>query len=97
MTLFRGDDTDAFGSSFITINIETEVEVTITKAVFQCGTIKKVFDDPTFPLSVELTAEETKGLPANNLCYLAVYDSNGKKRTCSGSLQFSTQSQVVSC
>lgn len=96
MTLYRSDDTDAFGSSFITINIETEVNVTITKAVFQCGTIKKVFDDPVFPLSIELTSQETKSLPANNLCYLAVYDENGKKRTCEGSLQFSTQSQLVS-
>lgn len=95
MTLYRGDDTDAFGSSFITINIETEVGVTISRAVFQCGTIKKVFDAPIFPLSVELTASETKGLPVNNTCYLAVYDENGKKRTCEGSLVFATQSGVV--
>lgn len=96
MTLYRGDDTDAFGSSFITINIQTEISVTITKAVFQCGKIKKVFNNPVFPLSIELSADETKSLPANNLCYLAVYDENGKKRTCEGSLQFSTQSQLVS-
>lgn len=96
MTLYRGDDTNAFGSSFITINLATTLDVAITKAVFQCGTLKKVFDNPTFPLQIELTALETRILPANNTCYLAVWDENNKKRTCSGSLVFTTQSQVVS-
>lgn len=95
MTLYRGDDTDAFGSSFITIDLATNIAGTITRAVFQCGVVKKIFDDPVFPLSVELTALETKTLKADNLCYLAVWDENNKKRTCSGSLQFSTQSGVV--
>lgn len=95
MTIYRGDDTDAFGSSFITIDLATTLTVTITKAIFQCGVIKKTFDDPVFPLQIELTAAETKTLPANNICYLAVWDENGKKRTCEGSLTFNTQSQVV--
>lgn len=96
MTLYRGDDTDAFGSSFITINLATTLSVTISKAIFQCGTIKKTFNNPNFPLQIELTALETRTLPANNTCYLAVWDENNKKRTCEGSLIFSTQSQVVS-
>ena len=82
MTLYRGDDTDAFGSSFITINLATSISGTISRAVFQCETIKKVFDNPVFPLSIELTSAETKGLRANNTCYLAVWDENNKKRTC---------------
>ena len=95
MTLYRGDDTDAFGSSFITINLATSITATITRAVFQCETIKKSFEDPTFPLSVELTALETRALQGTNTCYLAVWDENGKKRTCEGSLNFNTQSGVV--
>ena len=95
MTLYRGDDTDAFGSSFITIDLVTTMDVTITKAMFQCGVVKKLFDNPVFPLQIELTASETKSLPSNNTCYLAVWDEDNKKRTCSGFLQFSTQSQVV--
>ena len=96
MTLYRGDDTDAFGSSFITINLATTLDVAISKAIFQCGTVKKVFENPIFPLSIELSALETRTLPANNTCYLAVWDENNKKRTCEGNLVFSTQSQVVS-
>ena len=95
-TLYRGDDTDAFGNSFITINLATTLDVTISKAVFQCGVIKKTFDNPIFPLQIELTALETKSLKADNTCYLAVWDEDNKKRTCSGSLIFNTQSQVVS-
>lgn len=95
MTLYRGDDTNAFGNSFITINLATTLDVTISKAVFQCGVIKKVFDNPVFPLQIELTTTETRTLPTNNTCYLAVWDENNKKRTCEGSLVFTTQSQVV--
>lgn len=95
MTLFRGDDSNAFGSSFITINLANSITVTITKAIFQCGVIKKIFNNPVFPLSIELTALETKELKATNTCYLAVWDENNKKRTCEGNLQFNTQSGVI--
>ena len=95
MTLYRGDDTDAFGNSFITINLTTTLDVTISRAVFQCENIKKVFENPIFPLSIELTATETKQLQSKNQCYLAVWDSEGKKRTCEGTLEFETQSGVV--
>lgn len=95
MTLFRGDDTDAFGNSFITINLATTISVTITKAVFQCGIITKEFENPVFPLEVELTANETKTLGSQNKCYLAVFDADNKKRTCEGYLTFSTKGQVV--
>lgn len=94
-TLYRGDDTDAFGSSFITINLATSISGTISKAVFQCGSVRKIFDDPIFPLSIELTSAETKSLKSENICYLAVWDEDGKKRTCEGSLTFNTQSGVV--
>lgn len=95
MTLFRGDDTDAFGNKFITITLATPISVTITKAIFQCGIIEKEFINPTFPLEVELTAAETKTLGLQNKCYLAVWDEDDKKRTCEGFLTFSTKGQVV--
>ena len=96
MTLYRGDDTDAFGNSFIQITLDGGESLIISKAIFQCGTIKKTFTNPVFPLLIQLSAAETRGLPTTNLCYLAVWDSLGKKRTCDGTLEFTTQSQVVS-
>lgn len=95
-TLYRGDDTAAFNNSgFITINLDTAFDVTISKAIFQCGSVKKTFIDPTFPLIINLTASETKQLQAANMCHLAIWDENNYKRTCDGSLQFGTQSGVV--
>lgn len=95
MILYRGDDTDAFGNSFITINLATTISGTITKALFQCGVIRKTFDNPVFPLTVELTSLETKKLQAVNSCYLAVWDADNKKRTCEGTLTFNTNVQVL--
>ena len=94
-TLYRGVDTNAFGNDFIIINLATSLNVSISKAVFQCGIIKKSFVNPIFPLKVELTALETKTLQAVNKCYLAVWDGENRKRTCEGSIEFSTQSGVV--
>ena len=94
-TLFRGDDTDAFGNSFITINLATSISGTISKAIFQCGNIVKTFENPIFPITVNLTSTETATLEATNKCYLAVWDEDNKKRTCEGILVFNTQSEVV--
>lgn len=38
-TLYRGDDTDAFGSSFITINLATSISGTISEAVMDGETV----------------------------------------------------------
>ena len=94
-TLFRGDDTDAFGNSFITINLATSISGTISKAVFQCENIVKIFENPTFPITIDLASAETATLQATNKCYLAVWDEDNKKRTCKGTLVFNTQSEVV--
>ena len=94
MTLYRGDDTNAFGAEFITIELEDAPEG-ISKAEFRCGTILKIFENPTFPLSVALNSSESMQLRQQNECYLAIYDSEGRKRTCEGSVCFETQCRKV--
>lgn len=93
--LYRGDDTDAFGAKFITINLENAIGLNITKAEFKCGIIFKTFENPVFPLSISLTSQETSKLNFNNACYLAIYDDLGRKRTCQGTLTFTTKAKVV--
>lgn len=96
MTIRRGDDTDAFGFRFLTINLEHSEGYTISKAEVRIGVIKKTFLNPTFPLQVSLNRTETKQLNEyNNKCYLAVYDSEGKKYTCEGTLSFKASPEVV--
>jgi hypothetical protein len=107
----KGDDTNSFGNSFLVISLDEELvneeteEVTtvpitgttslISKAIFQCGAIRKSFINPSFPLEIELTAQETKLLQENNTGYLKVYDADGKGLTCDGYVQFTADNEVV--
>ena len=93
--VFKGDDTAAFGNSFITINLENPLGYTITRAVFVCGCLSKTFENPSFPLVVNFTSQETSTLKATNICYLVVYDSEGRQKTCTGSLMFNAQNGVI--
>ncbi len=96
MTIRRGDDTDAFGFGFLTINLENAQDYVISKAEVRIGVIKKTFMNPVFPLQVSLNRTETKQLNEyNNKCYLAIYDSEGKKYTCEGTLSFKANPEVV--
>lgn len=96
MTIRRGDDTDAFGFSFLTINLQDADKYTITKAEVRIGVLKKTYNNPQFPLRVSLTKAETEQLNEyNNKCYMAVYDIENKKYTCEGTLSFKASPKVV--
>ena len=93
--LYRGDDTNAFGGKFITINLDNAEGLNISKAEFRCAAILKTFENPTFPLEVNLSSEETSQLTGHNSCYLAIYDEHGRKHTCEGVLTFESKKEVV--
>lgn len=93
--IFKGDDSGAFGNNFITINLDNPLGYTISKAIFVCGCIQKPFENPVFPLRINLTSQETTKLRSSNVCYLVVYDSEGRQKTCQGSLTFNAQNGVI--
>lgn len=93
--LYRKDDTDAFDQKFLKIELETLIDITISKVEFRCGQILKIFENPLFPIDVALSSEETAILSYTNTCYLAIYDEQGRKRTCEGSITFPTKGAVV--
>lgn len=93
--LYRGDDTNAFGQKFMTIELENCQGLVITKAELQCGTVHKTFENPTFPLDVDLCCDETKVLLGSNCCYLCIYDEQGRKHTCKGEVTITTKKGVV--
>jgi hypothetical protein len=95
MTIYKGDDTSSFGGGFLTIDLQTNSQATITKAVFVSGEIKKTFDNPTFPIKVDLTPEDTKKLKYNNIGYLIVYDKDGRPKMCDGYITFSAKDGVI--
>lgn len=90
MTIYQGDNTAAFGGNFLTINISSETGVvpTITRAELKIGCICKTFENPVFPMTINLTEEETQKLQAQNSAYLAVWDIEGRKKTCQGTISF---------
>lgn len=98
MTIYQGDNTAAFGGVFLTINISTPEGLEpppITKAELKIGCICKNFINPDFPLIVNLTEDESGKLQASNTAYLAVWDSEGRKKTCQGKITFATKARRV--
>ena len=95
-SIFKGDDTNSFGQQFLVINATIPEGYTVSKAEFKCGSLPVMtFDNPTFPLSIELTATQTKLLTYQNQCYLKVYDQNGLGQTCTGTAIFKAKAQVI--
>lgn len=95
--IYKGDDTSSFGNDFITIDLENPLGYTISKAVFVCGCIQKTFEEPEFPLIVNFDSQETEKLKLGNqnVCFLVVYDSQGRQKTCQGTLTFGAQNGVL--
>lgn len=93
--IYKGDDTDAFDQNFIKINISNPSDYTITKVIFQCGNIQKVYSHPTFPIYVNFSHEESERLYQDSTCYLQVFDSKGRRQTCEGTLKFTANAKVV--
>ncbi len=93
--IYRGDDTRAFNGRPLKITLKNADKKIITKAEFKCGSIVQTFENPQFPLMVWLSSEETTLLRPTNVCYLAIYDENGYKKTCKGSFKFNSLPEVV--
>lgn len=95
VTIYRGDNTEAFGSKFLLIDIENPNALVISKAEFRCGDVLKEFLNPIFPIEVSLNEKETETLQRTNYGYLAVYDEKGRKKTLEGSVSFNAKGKVV--
>lgn len=94
--LYQGDNTQAFGGSFLKINLVSEEPIPeITKAEIRIGCLFKVISNPSFPLVINLNEEETSKLNTTNTAYMAVWDSLGRKKTCKGSITIQTQPRRV--
>ena len=93
----KGDDTNAFGFGFLTVNVNGIEDYQVSKAELRIGILTKTFENPEFPLDVSLDKEETMKLNTcnGNDCYLAIYDVEGKKLTLDGTLRFNAKPKVV--
>lgn len=94
-TIHQGDNTQAFGNNFIRVHFvakDKEGNIKplpkITKAEFRIGPIIKTYPNPTSPLDINYTEEESKYFCANNKGYICVYDEYGHKYTPDGFIEF---------
>ena len=94
-TMYKGDDTNAFDQNFIKIDIENSGNYEISKLVFQCGPVQKVYTNPTFPIYVNFTHTESLRLYQDSTCYLQVFDNKGRRQTCEGTLNFTAKQKVI--
>lgn len=95
--LYQGDNTQAFGGSFLTVNLKSSISEIpeITKAEFRIGCMTKTFLNPEFPLQINFDEKESEKLNVNNVIYMAVWDSSNRKMTCKGQLKFSANPRRV--
>ena len=97
--IFMSDDTGSFGKTWLQIDAEFPDDTwaeRITRAEFKVGPLPvMVFENPVFPIDINLTSAQTALLKDVNNCYLAVYDENGLKQTCEGQLTFKAHKRVV--
>lgn len=85
----QGDSTSAFGNNFLEVNLENIEGKTVSKVVFVCGSLNIEYENPVFPLMINLTSEQTSELKCGkNTAYLIAYDENNQPKTCEGSITF---------
>lgn len=105
-SIYRGDDTAAFGNNFITITVKNPKLYQISKLVVTTNSgvciPDKVFTDADFfarediNLFVNYTSSETLKLNNGaNVVKLAAYDMNGLQQTCPQSKTFYAQNGVI--
>ena len=102
-SIFKGDDTSAFGGTFITIKVKNPDLYPISKIIFVVngGVIKKEYTDANMfqtaetILTVNFNSRETAMLYPNNVGNLIAYDEYGKQETCREYVQFNAQTGVI--
>lgn len=94
-SIYKGDDTDAFNDNFLIINLKGSEGYIISKVIFQCGNIQKVYTRPQFPIYVNFSHAESERLFQESTCYLQVFDEKGRRKTCEGSLSFTAKTKVI--
>ena len=102
-TIYKGDNTAAFGNNFLTIKVKNPNLYYVSKIIFSVnsGIITKTFEDAEHfqreetVLYVNFSSEETQKLSATNVGNLIPYDENGLQSTCRQSVTFYAQNGVI--
>lgn len=95
---YKGDDTGAYGNNFITINLKNPLNYEVSKAQFVvnggCPYVPPV-ENPVFPMVINFTSEQTQQMRATNVGNLVTWDSQGRQKTCKGSITWDFKNGVI--
>lgn len=95
---YKGDDTGAYGNNFITINLKNPLNYEVSKAQFVvnggCPHLDPV-ENPQFPMVINFTSEQTLQMRATNVGNLVTWDSQGRQKTCKGSITWDFKNGVI--
>ena len=95
MTIYKGDNLQAFDGGPIEIEFDTEgKEVSKAEFIINKGIIVKTFLNPVSPIFVNLTEQDTKKLGLNNYAKLVLYDTQGRRKTCDETLVFTVKEGI---
>lgn len=96
--IYKGEDTDAFGQQFLTINITVPDGWVISKAELTIGKLTPIIfnsPEPPYVLHVSLNRSQTKQLERSNKARLAIFDTSGKKKILDGTVIIKTKPDIV--
>lgn len=97
MSLYKGDNLQAFDGLPIEVEFDTEgKEVSEAWIVINEGAIVKKYQNPISPIYVELDEKDTKKLSATNYMNLIGFDTQGRKLTFEGVLICRAKKEVYS-
>lgn len=90
--IYKGEDTNAFGQNFLTINAKIPEGWVISKLELIIENLLPiVIYNPVFPLDINLNKIQTQQLHKINKVKLVIYDSLGRRRICDGQIIIKTK------
>lgn len=93
--LTRGTDTDWNGHNYLTININSQIDLTGCTLEFKLGAFDRSFTDLSEPLVINMDADDFTCLPVGeNFGEIKVYDANRKVMTWNNQIPFFVKTAV---
>lgn len=93
--LTKGTDTDWNGHNYLTININSQIDLTGCTLEFKLCAFSKSFTDLSEPLVINMDADDFACLPVGeNFGEIKVYNSNGKVMTWNNQIPFFVKTAV---
>ena len=94
--IYYGDDTDFHNRTFVTVSIDTTMDLSGMTATLYLGQLKKDYSIVNNGFEIKLSSNETKTLPLGELYgRISLFDSSNRRRTISSEVPFFVSKKVA--